>query len=382
MKEVRIEVWGVLSLNKKQILIFELFFLTLFIGLTVFLFSYDFKEHVNNQFYTFHSKYAKYFSLACTFLIIVEAQFLWSKFTKAQLDLIIEQNNKILSQNLELLEQKKEILEHQQKIERQNRDITDSINYAGRIQAVLLPSQRKIDRIFGDYFLYFKPKDIVSGDFYWAEEFGDNSIVAVADCTGHGVPGAFVSMMGISFLNEIFLSAKANHEKIEPSLFLNRLKEKLVQSIANTESDEEAFDGLDISVCMIDRLNNILKFSGALLTVFHVSNISKNQEAMKLEQLKPDIHPISMKNYGHHIFKTIEMPYEPGDMLYLVSDGFADQFGGDEGRKFLTVNLKTLLQSIADKPLNKQKERLDVKFERWKGNNEQVDDITILGIRL
>ncbi len=382
MEEIRIEVWGILSLNKKQILIFELIFLTLFISLTVFLFSYDFKEHVNSPFYTFHAKYAKYFSLICTFLLIVEAQYFWSRFTKTQLELIVEQNKKIINQNEELRTQKEEILNHQQKIEKQNIDITDSIGYASRIQAILLPSIKKIERIFGDYFLFFKPKDIVSGDFYWAEEYEQYSIVAVADCTGHGVPGAFVSMMGISFLNEIFLSAKANNEKIEPSLFLNKLKEKLVQSVINTESEEEAFDGLDISICMIDRENNIFKFSGALLSVFHVKNISKNDGTVILEPIKSDIHPIGMKSYGHHIFKTNDYTYETGDMLYLVSDGFADQFGGEEGRKFLTVNFKNLLQSIADKPLYKQKEKLESKFEKWRGNNDQIDDITVLGIRL
>lgn len=382
MKEVKIEVWGVFSMNKKQILIFELVFLSIFILLTAFLFSYDFKEHIDNPFYTFHSKYAKYFSLLCTFLIIVEAQFLWSKFTRAQLDLIVEQNKKIIEQNKELIAQKEEILLHQQKIERQNREITDSITYAGRIQGILLPSQRKIDRIFGDYFLYFMPKDNVSGDFYWAEEYGNYSIIAVADCTGHGVPGAFVSMMGISFLNEIFLSAKANKDKIEPALFLNRLKEKLVQSVITTESDEEAYDGMDIAVCMIDREYHVLRYAGALLSVFHVSNIGKKDKEMKLEQLKSDIHPISMKSYGHHIFETSDIPFEDGDMLYMLSDGYADQFGGTEGRKFLTTNLKEFLLSVADKPLYKQREKLNVKFEKWKGTNEQIDDITILGIRL
>jgi serine phosphatase RsbU (regulator of sigma subunit) len=349
--------------------------------LTIFLFTYNFKEH-ENIFYTFHSKYAKYFSLLCTILTIIEAQYFWSQFTKAQLDYIAKQNKRISSQNDELIAQKEEILVHQRKIERQNRDITDSINYAGRIQSILLPSDRKIERILDDYFLMFKPKDIVSGDFYWAEEYENYSIIAVADCTGHGVPGAFVSMMGISFLSEIFLSAKANNEKVEPALFLNKLKEKLVQSVVSTESDQEAFDGMDISVCMIDRVNKIMLYSGALLTVFHVRNISKSDETAVLEQLKSEIHPISMKSYGHHIFKTIEMPYETGDMLYLVSDGFSDQFGGEDGRKFLTINLKTLLQSLANKTLSKQKEKLESKFDKWKGEFEQIDDVTIFGIRM
>jgi serine phosphatase RsbU (regulator of sigma subunit) len=382
MKEIKIEVWGLMSLNRKQIMVFELLSLSIFLGLTIFLFTYDFKPHENSPFYTFHAKYAKYFSLICTILIIIEAQYFWSQFTKVQLDYIAEQNLKISNQNEELIAQREEILVHQRKIERQNRDITDSINYAGRIQSILLPSDRKLERILEEYFILFKPKDIVSGDFFWTEEFENYSIVAVADCTGHGVPGAFVSVMGISFLSEIFLSAKANKEKIEPALFLNKLKEKLVQSVVNTESDQEAFDGMDISVCMIDRTNKMLSYSGALLSVFHVRNITKDEETSQLELLKSEVHPISMKSYGHHIFKTIELKYNPGDMLYLVSDGFSDQFGGEDGRKFLTINLKSLLQSIANKPMNKQKEKLEARLDKWRGQFEQVDDITILGCRL
>ncbi|MDF1551283.1 MAG: SpoIIE family protein phosphatase, partial [Bacteroidales bacterium] len=255
MKEIRIEVWGFISLSKKQILIFELVFLSLFIGLTAFLFSYNFKTHLNNVSYNFHATYAKYFSLACTFLIIIEAQFLWSKFTKTQLEYIILQNKKIEKQNNAITEQnaelksqqeeilvqnemlyaqKEEILEKQKKIEIQNRDIKDSIAYASRIQNTLLPAKKKIDRLLGDHFLFFKPKDIVSGDFYWVEEYDNKTIVAVADCTGHGVPGAFVSVMGVSFLNELVLSAKILKESLSPAKILDGLREKMLHSISNT----------------------------------------------------------------------------------------------------------------------------------------------------
>lgn len=363
-------------------MLFELLSLFIFIGLTVFLFAYDFKEHDNSPFYTFHAKYAKYFSLACTFLTVIEAQYFWSKFTQAQLDYILMQNEKISVQNKQLIIQKENILAHQDKIEKQNKDITDSINYAGRIQSILLPSERKNERILDEHFLFFKPKDVVSGDFYWSEQYGDNSVIVVADCTGHGVPGAFVSIMGISFLSEIFLSAKTASEKTNPALFLNKLKEKLVQSVAITESDQEAFDGMDISVCIIDRENKKLKYSGALLSGYHITNISKDDESAKLEILKGELHPISMKSFGDHVFKTIEISYHSGDMLYLVTDGFADQFGGLEGRKFLTVNLKSMLLSIANEPVSRQKSILEEILQRWKGDYEQVDDITIVGVRL
>lgn len=403
MKEIKIEVWGIFSLSKKQILIFELVFLTLFIGLTVFLFSYDFKPHLNNASYNFHATYAKYFSLACTFLIIVEAQFLWSKFTKTQLDLIIRQNRKIEKQNNEitlrneelksqqeeilvqnemLYDQKEEILEKQKKIELQNRDIKDSIAYASRIQTTLLPAKKKIRRLLGDYLLFFKPKDIVSGDFYWVEEYERKIIVAVADCTGHGVPGAFVSVMGVSFLNEILTAAKINKEKLTPAMILDSLRERMLHSIAATESDEEAYDGMDISICMIDHETNTFDYAGALLSVFHVSNISEETSDILLEQLKPDIYPVSMMDYGNHSYKNNVCDYKPGDMIYLFSDGYADQFGGPEGRKFLTVTFKDLIKSIANLPIEKQLVKLETTIRKWQGNNEQIDDMTILGVKL
>jgi len=403
MKEIRIEVWGIFSLSRKQIMIFELVFLSLFIGLTTFLFSYDFKVHMENESYTFHATYAKYFSLACTFFIIVEAQFLWSKFTQAQLNLIIKQKAKIEKQNSEIIlqnaelksqkeeilvqnemlyAQKEEILQKQRKIEIQNNDIKDSISYASRIQSILMPSKKKVDRILGSHFIYFKPKDIVSGDFYWIEEFNNKTIVAVADCTGHGVPGAFVSVMGISFMNEIVLSAKANKTNLSPSTMLDLLREKMLHALANNEGDEEAYDGMDISICIIDYDRKIYEYAGALLSVYHVSTFQKDNLNSHLEQLKPDIHPISMTKYGDHVYSNISMPFEFGDMIYLFSDGYADQFGGPEGRKLLSVNFKNLILSIAKSPLENQIEKLDSTFNSWKGPLDQIDDVTVIGIKL
>ena len=403
MKEIRIEVWGFFSLNKKQILIFELFFLTLFIGLTIFLFTYDFKTHLNQASYNFHAIYAKYFSLACTFLIIIEAQFLWSKFTEAQLELIKKQNKKIEKQNEHIIErnaelkaqqeeilvqnemlhtQKEEILEKQRKIELQNRDIKDSIAYASRIQATLLPSKKKIERLLDDYFIFFKPKDVVSGDFYWIEEYEGKVIVAVSDCTGHGVPGAFVSAMGISFLNEIVFTAKINQEPLSPAKILNGLRNRMLHSIESTESEEEAYDGMDISICIIDKETKKYTYAGALLSVTHVSNLHNENSPAKLEQLKPDIHPVSMMDYGSHSYKDHVIPYEEGDMLYLYTDGYPDQFGGPKGRKFLTTNFRDLIQKISAEPLDIQEVKLETKIRKWQGNYEQIDDMTVIGIEL
>jgi serine phosphatase RsbU (regulator of sigma subunit) len=402
MKEIRIEVWGIFSLSRRQIMIFELVFLSIFIGLTSFLFSYNFETHLDSESYTFHAKYAKYFSLACTFLIIVEAQFLWSKFTTAQLDLITAQNKRIEKQNKEIIiqnaelksqkeeilvqnemlhTQKEEILEKQKKIETQNNDIRDSIAYASRIQNILLPSRRKMARLLGPHFVYFKPKDIISGDFFWVEEFGDKTIVAVADCTGHGVPGAFVSIIGLAFLNEVVLAARARREALKPSKILDSLREKMLHAISNNESDEETYDGMDISICIIDHENYTFDYSGALLSAFHVVK-SDVEEGIRIDQLKPDIYPISMMKYGKHTYNNVTVPFENGDMLYLFSDGFSDQFGGPEGRKFLSINFKNLVLSICDLPIDKQIEKLDMKFNTWKGSLDQIDDVTVMGIKL
>ncbi|MFN8257434.1 MAG: SpoIIE family protein phosphatase [Bacteroidales bacterium] len=402
MKEIRIEVWGIFSLNRKQIMIFELVFLTIFICITAFLFSYDFKAHLENESYTFHATYAKYFSLACTFLIIVEAQYLWSKFTQAQLNLIKAQNKKIENQNKEIIlqnaelkaqkeeilvqnemlhTQKEEILEKQKKIEMQNNDIRDSIAYASRIQSILLPSKRKIARLLDSYFIYFKPKDVVSGDFYWIEDYGQKTIIAVADCTGHGVPGAFVSIMGLSFLNDIVLSAKANREDLKPGSMLDQLRDKLLHAISNAENEDETYDGMDISVCIIDHEEKKYEYAGALLSVYHTSKPSGNS-GIQIEQLKPDVFPVSMMKYEHSNYNNTTRSYENGDMLYLFTDGFADQFGGADGRKFLNVNFKNMILSIAGFPVEKQMELLDVKLHTWKGSIDQIDDITIVGIKL
>ena len=195
MDDLKIKVWGLFYLSRKQMLIFVMVFLTLFIFLTVFLFSYEFPKHLDSAAFNFHGKYAKYISLICTFLIVIETQFLWSKFTRIQLEKIKEHKD-------EIEEQKNEIEEQKIKIERQNKDLKDSIKYASKIQSALLPSLPKMERLLNSHFLYFSPRDIVSGDFYWVDEYHGKTIVAVADCTGHGVPGAFVSVLGITFLFE------------------------------------------------------------------------------------------------------------------------------------------------------------------------------------
>ncbi len=363
MKPIKLKVWGLISLNKKQILILELCSLTFFIILTIFLFTYDFKPHLGEVSYNFHAKYAKYFSLVCTFLIIIEAQFLWSQFTKNQLDIIEEQKKELDTQNLK---------------------IQESINYASKIQQVLLPSESKLQRLLKEHFVLYLPRDIVSGDYYWVEEFNDQVVVAVADCTGHGVPGAFLSAMGISLLNEIVLTSKAYSYELTPSFILKTLNKRIRNIVETSENEEDIYDGMDISVCIIDKKHKQFSYSGALLSMIHVSNLKNEQTKPKIEQLKPDLYPIVMggmfskeNNYKHH---TIS--YEENDMLYLYSDGYKDQFGGGKKQKFMNKNFLKLIGKISNKPLDIQYKEFSTTLNEWKGDYEQIDDITVMGIRL
>lgn len=389
VEEFKVEVWGLFDLTKKQILIFQMVFLTLFIGLTAFLFAFEFPLHTGNDTYNFHATYAKYFSLAATILIVIETQFLWSKFTQAQLDLIREQKTEIeqqkeeiLTQNEQLIEHREKILEHQAEIEAQNKDITDSIRYASKIQTAMLPSEKKLNRLFSDYFLLYKPRDIVSGDFYWVDEYNGKIVIAAADCTGHGVPGAFVSALGISMLNEVLQRAVLSNEFLNPAVMLNKLRILMTSSISRTENQEDTYDGMDIAICMIDKKQKTLEYAGALQPVYIVKKLSNKDDHYELTTMKPDVHSISMTDYKEHSYQNTIISYNTGDLVYMFSDGFADQFGGKKRKKFLTANFRKLLVSIANKPVEEQNLALDKTLSEWRGEIDQIDDIMVIGIRL
>lgn len=366
MEDLKIKVWGLFYLSKKQMLIFEMTFLSIFILLTVFLFSYEFPKHLNSEAFNFHAKYAKYISLLCTFLIVFETQYLWSKFTQLQLQQIIQQ--------------KDEIEQQKHKIEQQNKDLRDSIKYASKIQSALLPSDAKLSRLLNSHFLYFRPRDIVSGDFYWVDEYHGKTIVAVADCTGHGVPGAFVSVLGISFLNDIVQKASFNSNGINPAMILDELWDKMVGALAKSEAEERTYDGMDISVCIIDKKNHLIEYSGAMHPLYFVRNTEN--KVSELEQYRTDIHSISMLQSKKHSYSSVNIEIGKGDMIYLLSDGYADQFGGKNGQKFLSKNLKALLAKIAGEPLEIQQALLQEKINKWQGNYHQIDDMLILGIKI
>ncbi len=281
---------------------------------------------------------------------------------RKQKSVIEEKNKNLEAANIEISEQK-------DVIEAKNRDITDSIKYAKRIQNALLPSFDILKESFADSFILFKPRDIVSGDFYWAKKKNGEVIVVAADCTGHGVPGAFMSMLGISFLNEIV----DRNNITDPGSILSHLRESVVSSLKQRQVDSETRDGMDIALCKINSEKNLLWFAGAYNPLWLIRN-------GELTEQRADRMPIAIYDKMNE-FTTQGIELRKGDCIYMFSDGYADQFGGPNGKKFKSKTLQELLISLQDKDMEEQKEILNTTIEEWRGDFEQVDDIVIVGIR-
>jgi serine phosphatase RsbU (regulator of sigma subunit) len=253
-------------------------------------------------------------------------------------------------------------------IEEKNKHIIDSINYALRIQKAILPNDDEIKKALPESFILYKPKDVVSGDFYWFAERGNKKLIAAVDCTGHGVPGAFMSMIGSALLNEI-----VNNQKITDSdVILNKLREGIIKAMKQTGAEGENKDGMDIALCVIDE--DSIQFSGANNPLWIISN-------GELIETKGDKQPIGIYSNSVYFTKSMIQP-QKGDCIYIFTDGYADQFGGESGKKFKYKNLKETLLSINKKPMEEQKQILDSMIEDWKGGFEQIDDILLIGIRV
>lgn len=322
-----------------------------------------------------------------------------------------QQNEEICTQRDEIEAQRDLVTEQKEHIEEIHKEVTDSINYAKRIQEAVLPVTDTARSVLGEHFILFKPKDIVSGDFYWTTKINNLLIVTVADCTGHGVPGAFMSMLGISFLNEIVRKqevTQANH-------VLNHLREEIINALQQKGMHGEQKDGMDISLLVINTETNECQWAGAnnplyviakevpinigmteatTLLQSKISDISNTpsqiassrfigtrNDKFRLIELKGDKMPIAiypeMKDFTNH-----EFTLNKGDSVYLFTDGYADQFGGPKGKKFKYLQLQQMLLANQNETLTKQKEILDKTFDNWKGLLEQVDDVCLIGIRL
>jgi serine phosphatase RsbU (regulator of sigma subunit) len=274
--------------------------------------------------------------------------------------------------NTEIVEQKEELQQKNTIIEIAYNDIKSSINYAKRIQEAILPIKDEIKRSFPESFVLFKPRDVVSGDFYWFTKHNHKNIIACVDCTGHGVPGAFMSMIGNTLLNEI-----VNEKEIEkPSDILNLLHERVRQSLKQNLESTETRDGMDIALCVIDIVNNTLEYAGANRPLYLIRDNNLNEIKADKMSIGGD------KMEEDRSFTNHQLEIKKKDIIYMSSDGYADQFGGEKGKKFMVKRFHQTLLEINHLSMEQQGSTLKKIIEQWQGNSEQIDDILVMGIKI
>jgi len=274
------------------------------------------------------------------------------------------------------LSEKTEIIELQHNtIHLKNKEITDSIRYAQKIQTAMMPLKHEFVDYFREAFVIFEPKDIISGDFFWITTRNEKIIFATGDCTGHGVPGGFMSMLGVSLLNEII----NEHDLTEPALILSRLRKKVITALRQKGLSGEQQDGMDMTICVIDKKEMTLHYAAANHT-FYI--IKKQESGFELQEFKGDKQPVGIFGKDLKPFKQHLISLSPGDVIYTFTDGYADQFGGPKGKKFKYTQLKSILLSIQHLTLQEQEEIIKQKFTNWRGNLEQVDDVCLIGLKV
>jgi serine phosphatase RsbU (regulator of sigma subunit)/tetratricopeptide (TPR) repeat protein len=304
-----------------------------------------------------HKTQRNYF-IAGFVLILLVAAVVFRSYRQTQ------KANKIIAAQKELVEEQKDLIEEKHK------EITDSINYAERIQRSFLATKELLDANLGDYFVFFKPKDIVSGDFYWASALKNGNFALVtADSTGHGVPGAIMSILNISSLEN------AVKDEIQPSAILNHTRKTIIERLKKDGSPEGGKDGMDASLIVFSSDRKKIYVAAANNPVWIVRD-------SKVIEVKPDKMPLGKHDKQDMSFVQYEYDVEKGDMVYALTDGFPDQFGGEKGKKFMTKKLRELLIENAHQTMDLQKEVLVRTFSNWVGTLEQVDDVTVIGVRI
>ncbi len=383
------------------------------------------KSQINQAIATIQKqKLVNYFAIVLSVILLFFVLFiLYHYLNKRKANKILEiKNTHIRQQNEEILSQRDEIESQRDEIQAQRDTVTvqkdeiekvheelrDSIFYAQRIQNALLPDQSVIYEKFSEHFIFFKPKDIVSGDFFWWSfvEVENTIVIAVSDCTGHGIPGGFMSMLGISLLREIVNKEYVTH----PGVILRKMRKEIIKSLKQKlDYDNEISrmkDGMDMALISINHETLEVQFAGANNPLYIIKPVSHSDSSLRAEgvaislteqiptlttvaqnddykfyEVKPDKMPIAiyerMDKFTNH-----KIQLQKGDQIYLFSDGFADQFGGQKNKKFKYKPFKELLLSNAGKSMQEQRETLEKVFAEWKGENEQVDDITIVGIKI
>jgi serine phosphatase RsbU (regulator of sigma subunit) len=309
-----------------------------------------------------------------------------------------EKNKKMWQMSVAIHREKEKINKLKMEIEERHQSIIDSVNYAKRIQEAILPPRSEIFKYLPESFVLFKPRDIVSGDFYWFRHLPQENkvIIAAVDCTGHGVPGAFMSMIGNTLLNEIV----SLQGVIEPAAILNNLNEAVRSSLKQDQLDSESRDGMDVAICCIDFDKMEVQYSGANRPLYLLRGDMENTPVEEtteasdslllgvtdiefIEEFKANKFPIGgLAMEEEKLFTNHLIPVKKGDTIYLFTDGYADQFGGDHGRKLMTKKFKKILRAIQNKPLPEQETYLGNFIDEWRGEQEQVDDVLVIGIRM
>jgi serine phosphatase RsbU (regulator of sigma subunit) len=282
-----------------------------------------------------------------------------------------ENVQKIKHQNDLLIKQAEEVKRQVTLMEEQKKDIIDDITYSRRIQNAIMPSREYLNTLFSEYFLYYKPKRIVSGDFYWISSKEDKIILAVADCTGHGISGAFLTIAGTAFLNEII-----NYVKPNASDILNQLRHRIMRLLHQKGLEGEARDGMDIALCIFDFNDMTLQYAGANNPVY----IVKPDDSIEI--CSPDKMPIGIHENFNRPFQNTDVKIEKNDMVYMFSDGYADQFGGPLDQKFRYKRLQNLCVDLHNKTMKEQYEGFERTMDEWIGYRDQIDDMLLIGVRI
>ncbi len=311
-----------------------------------------------------------YFVILALLLVSILGYYIYRGYKiKKEANIILEEKNKTISLQKDEIEKQRDIAAAQRdQIAYQKKHITDSIMYAKRIQTALIPSLE----LFSDkleHFVLYKPLAIVSGDFYWVSSAGSKQIIIAADCTGHGVPGAFMSMLGVTLLNEIVIGKHI----AEPDRILENLRQGVIKSLNQAADEDSIKDGMDIAVCRVDFNTDTLWYAGANSPLFLV-------RGGELVHYRADKMPVAI-HYKMGPFTLHEIKLQKGDTFYIFSDGYADQFGGPKQKKYMTTKMKETLVSLEGLSMIQQGEKMNEIFEEWKGDNPQVDDVTLIGVR-
>lgn len=305
-----------------------------------------------------HERNQRYFLYGGLALVIAFAIFMFNRFRVSQRQKKIIEKQQIETKQAKVL------------VEEKNKEILDSINYAKRLQEAILPSHKLLDKYFAEHFILYLPKDIVAGDFYWLETRGDYLFFTVADCTGHGVPGALVSVVCSNALNH----AIGEFNLSDPGKILDKVRELVLSTFES--KDTEVKDGMDISLCVLSLSTLKLQWAGANNPLWY-----RKAGEEEIQEIRADKQPVG-RYAAEKPFTTHELQLQKGDVLYLYTDGYPDQFGGDKGKKLKALYMKKLLMAARSKPMREQGKYMYDAFEKWKGNLEQIDDVCVAGFKI